>query len=116
MDLYIYRIFDAPGPELHGRLGYFIGTMACTNCLGLETPKEAPVIDPQLDIRVKMACWSTVGRAARSRVPRPYGQPALFVSGADTVGKLSLEGCTISHHRGGEIELSPAETPPTLPW
>ena len=94
--------------------------MAYTNYLGLGTPKEAPVIDPQLDIRVEMACWSTVGRAARvavrSRVPRASGQPALFVSGAGTVGKLSFEGRTISRHRGGEIELSPAETPPTLPW
>ena len=111
-----YRIFDAPGPELHGRLGYFIGTMACTNCLGLETPKKAPVIDPQLDIRVKMACWSTVGRGARSRVPRASGQPALFFSGAYTVGKLPFEGRSISRHRGGEIELSPAETLPMLPW
>ena len=74
MYFYIYRIFDAPGPELHGRLDYFTGTIAYTNYLGLETPKEAPVIDPQLDIRVKMVYWAGAFRHARPgrrAAPRP---------------------------------------------
>ena len=79
-----------------GSLAHSTSHMCETDGMGLHTSREALLVDPRHDSRVKMAFWSTVFRGVRLRVPGAPETPVLFMSGYHEKGPTILEGRTDS--------------------
>ena len=102
--------FQVPEPETSSFLAHATQCRFATDRLGLVSSREALLLDPRYDNRVKMAFWSIVCRGARSRAYRALRQLAFFMGGDHEQGSTILEAHIQRHCWCGDIESDRAAT------